>query len=180
MLIVCMTYSRVYVCVCNSACILQVLNTGGYAIDTTPTGIQVRYTAQDIPISPWLTPATWTFTLTLSNAGLAWVKDGVLDLSLQVIGTTRMSYKPWPAFLHLKRGQTLSPLVPVMVGDNLNSMANRVPVVTRVARSEREKNGWSHLMRDVTLSYSGNSAAIAACPTHFVQSNHKAQKCLCC
>lgn len=56
----------------------------GWPTGVTPVGISVRYTAQDIPISPWLAPATWTYTITQDSPWLAAVKDGVLDLSLQV------------------------------------------------------------------------------------------------
>lgn len=62
-------------------------------------------------------------------------------MNLQMMGASRLQYKPWPAFLHLKRGRDISPLVPVMVGDNPTSMGPRVPAVTRVARTERTAAG---------------------------------------
>jgi hypothetical protein len=113
------------------------LDTSGWSQGRTPSGIQVRYTAQDVPISPWLAPSAWTYTITQDSPYLANLNDGVLDLSLQVMGTNRLTYRPWPAFLHLKRNRTLSALVPVMVGDNPTSMGPRIPGVTRVAKSER-------------------------------------------
>lgn len=64
--------------------LLQPIGGDGWPTGTTPAGITVRYTAQDTPISPWLTPATWTYTITQDSPWLAAVKDGVLDLSLQV------------------------------------------------------------------------------------------------
>lgn len=90
---------------------------------------------------PWLTPASWTYTITQDSPWLANLKDGVLDLNLQVMGASRLQYKPWPAFLHLKRGRDISSLVRVMVGDNPTSMGPRVPAVTRVARTERTAAG---------------------------------------
>ena len=123
-------------------CRLQVIGAyDGWPSSTSTAGLQVRYTVQDVPVSPWLTNTTWTYTLTVDSPMLANLNDGVLDINLQVLGASRMAFKPWPAFLHLKRNRAISPLVPVMVGDSVNSMANKVPAVTRVARSDRKAAG---------------------------------------
>jgi hypothetical protein len=94
----------------------------------------------------WGSSGTWTFcamssSLTSdmgrSRLTLGGLRHCWLQMRLQVLGATRGEYRPWPAFLHLKRGRVVSPLVPVMVGDNPTSMGPRIPVVTRLARSER-------------------------------------------
>mmetsp|Transcript_17951 Transcript_17951/g.38548 ORF Transcript_17951/g.38548 Transcript_17951/m.38548 type:complete len:859 (+) Transcript_17951:175-2751(+) len=119
-------------------------NNDNYGEIVNPTGrsINVRYTVMGVPVSGWLTPsaASFPFNLSISNPALRYVKDGVADLSVEVRGTARMDYKPWPAFLHLMRGLPLSPLVPIMGGDQVNLGSGWVPGVTRVARTERRQN----------------------------------------
>lgn len=61
---------------------VEPLDNSGYAVGT-PSGIQVRYVAQDVPISPWLAPSAWSYTITVDSPWLANLNDGVLDLNLQ-------------------------------------------------------------------------------------------------
>lgn len=140
----------------------------GWPSSTSTAGLQVRYTVQDVPISPWLSPSNWKYTITQDSPMLANFNDGVLDISLQVMGSNRMGFKPWPAFLHLKRNRPISPLVPVMVGDNPNSMGPRVPVVTRVARSERRATGEGRESRGLCPLFAGQQAATLVTSSHAV------------
>jgi hypothetical protein len=155
------------------------LDTNGNPTGTIPTGIQVRYTAQDVPISPWLAPTSWTYTLTFDSAWLANLNDGVLDLSVQVMGQTRMQFRPWPAFLHMNRGLQQSALVPIMVGDSLTSMAWRVPGVTRIARSERKESGvremWEVVCGGIAARCAGGSSQQArprGCQAGWLRATH--------
>lgn len=125
---------------------------------SVPSGLSVRYTAQGVPISPWLKTYPFTYSIAQDSAWLSTVKDGVLDLNLQVMGSNRMLVRPWPAFLHLKRGNDLSPLVPIMVGDNPTSMGPRVAAVTRVTRTDRKASG--KCMRRLVVFEAANSLCL--------------------
>lgn len=90
-----------------------------------------------VPVSGWLAPGAWDLRLNATSAALRFHKDGVLDISLEVSGPARQMYRPWPAFLHLKRNRPLSSLVPVMLGDTPTMAGVWVPGVTRIDRRER-------------------------------------------
>ena len=79
-------------------------------------GIQVRYLVHGVPVSGWLS-TPFTFTLAIDNPALDALPDGVHDLSLDVQATDRANYKPRPVYLHLARGRTVSPLVPILGRD---------------------------------------------------------------
>jgi len=90
-----------------------------------------------LPVSRWLSPSNLDLDLAENSPALNHVKDGVLDISVEVMGADKAQYKPWPAFLHLQRGKPLSALVPVMAGDALMSTPNWIPIATRVDRADR-------------------------------------------
>lgn len=77
------------------------------------SGVEVRYTVHGIPVSEWLSPST-PFTLRIDNPGLDALSDGFHDISVDVRGTNRASFKPHRAFLHMTRGRAVSTLVPVI------------------------------------------------------------------
>eukprot|EP00775_Hariotina_reticulata_P008648 gene8648-8829_t len=117
---------------------IQVLNNRDpWTEGLSAQNIQVRYTVMGIPVSKWLSSSNLDLDLSVNAPALNHVKDGVLDISVEVMGTDRAQYKPWPAFLHLKRGRALTPLVPVMVGDFVTSTPNWIPLVTRMDRTDR-------------------------------------------
>jgi len=89
-----------------------------------------------LPVSGWLNPGSFDLNLTLTTPALNYVRDGVLDISLEVSGPARAQYQPYPAFLHLQRGRTVSPLVPMMVDDQLSTPV-WIPHVIRIDRRDR-------------------------------------------
>lgn len=116
-----------------------------------------------LPVSPWLRWDDRQTTMSIDHPMLCYVGDGVLDVSLEIRGPARDSYKPWPAFLHLSRagiagsgcgsvagsgpGQQVpvSGLVPVMMGDSpTHAVQPWAPGVLRLQRSERRQGpgGW--------------------------------------
>jgi hypothetical protein len=80
------------------------------------TDIQVRYMVHGVPISDWL-PTPFTFNILISNPAFDSLPDGLHDISVDVMGSSKMDYKPRPMFLHLLRGKAVSPIVPLMSRD---------------------------------------------------------------
>ena len=77
------------------------------------SGIEIRYTVHDVPVSEWLSPGT-PFTLRVDNPALNALSDGFHDISVEVRGPNRAGFKPHRAFLHMTRGREVSTLVPVI------------------------------------------------------------------
>jgi hypothetical protein len=85
-------------------------------LNPAEAGVQVRYTVHDVPVSDWLS-APYIYTLSIDNGALGTLQDGVHDLSLEVQGPARETFKPRPVYLHLARGRPVSPLVPILGRD---------------------------------------------------------------
>lgn len=77
------------------------------------SGIEIRYTVHDVPVSDWQSPAT-PFTLRIDNPALDVLTDGFHDISVDVRGANRERFKPHRAFLHITRGREVSTLVPII------------------------------------------------------------------
>jgi len=77
------------------------------------SGIEIRYTVHGVPVSEWLSPST-PFTLRVDNPALDALADGFHDISVEVRGVNRASFKPHRAFLHMTRGRAVSKLVPLI------------------------------------------------------------------
>lgn len=113
-------------------------------LDPTQSGVDVRYTVHGLPVSPWLAPeSSFLYTIRIDNPALQGLPAGVHDLSLEVRGANRYDFKPYPAFLHIKRGaEPVSPLVPVIVADNPYSESVWSPGVTYANPAERRLTGF--------------------------------------
>src|SRR5688500_7061125 len=57
------------------------------------TGIEIRYTVHGVPVSEWLSPTT-LFNLRVDNPALDALNDGFHDISVEVRGPNRASFKP--------------------------------------------------------------------------------------
>ncbi len=79
------------------------------------SGIEIRYTVHGVPVSDWRSPAI-PFTLRIDNPALDALADGFHDISVEVRGSDRASFKPHRAFLHMTRGREVSTLVPIING----------------------------------------------------------------
>jgi hypothetical protein len=87
-------------------------------LDPAQSGIEVRYTVHNVPVSAWLLPP-FTFVLNIDNPALAGLSDGFHDINLEARGAGRNSFKPQPAFLHLTRAHgAISTMVPIIAGDD--------------------------------------------------------------
>ncbi|HEX6160427.1 MAG TPA: hypothetical protein VF111_09705 [Thermoanaerobaculia bacterium] len=82
-------------------------------VDPAQSGIEIRYTVHGVPVSDWLSPAS-PFTLRVDNPALDALSDGFHDISVEVRGANRASFKPHRAFLHMTRGRAVSTLVPII------------------------------------------------------------------
>lgn len=117
------------------------------AADTlTPaeSGIDVRYTVHGVPVSDWLAPATnFEFTLRVDNPALGAISDGFHDISLEVRGANRLSFKPHRAFLHMTRNEgPVSTLVPIINSvTSYNGVDDFGPAVVYVDSRQRRLNG---------------------------------------
>lgn len=97
---------------------VEIIGNDNYEIlDPAQSGIEVRYTVHNVPVSGWL-PPPFSFVLNIDNPALNALSDGFHDISLEARGAGRNNFKPQPAFLHLTRMGTLSPVVPIIAGDD--------------------------------------------------------------
>jgi hypothetical protein len=108
------------------------------------SGVEVRYTVHGVPVSDWLAPATnFEFTLRIDNPALNALSDGFHDISLEVRGANRLSFKPHRAFLHMTRDErpvsTLVPIINSVTG--YNGSGDFGPAVVYVDSRNRRFNG---------------------------------------
>lgn len=97
---------------------VEIIGANNYEIlDPAQSGIEIRYTVHGVPVSGWL-PSPFTYQLSIDNPALDNLADGFHDISLEARGSARNDFKPHPVFLHLTRGRPLSPLVPIIAGDD--------------------------------------------------------------
>jgi hypothetical protein len=77
------------------------------------SGVEIRYTVHGVAVSEWQSPST-PFTLHIDNPALDALADGFHDISVDVRGANRASFKPHRAFLHMTRGREVSTIVPII------------------------------------------------------------------
>ena len=98
------------------------LYTNNSAYEETPivgSGLtQIRFLVHGVDVSGWLAldRNDFTWLLHIDNAGLDGLLDGIHDISVEVNGAARDSYMPAPIFVHITRGRSVSPDVPIMAG----------------------------------------------------------------
>jgi hypothetical protein len=111
-------------------------------IDPQQSGIEIRYLVHGVPVSEWLSPST-PFTLHIDNPALDALSDGFHDISVDVRGPNRASFKPHRVFLHMTRGRAVSTLVPLInsvTGYNGDG-GDFGPAVVYVDSSQRRMTG---------------------------------------
>ena len=95
-------------------------NNSGYdEVAITASGLtQIRFLVHGVDVSGWLAldRDDFTWNLHIDNPGLNGLADGLHDISTEVQGPARDSYKPAPIFVHVTRGRAVSDLVPIMAG----------------------------------------------------------------
>jgi hypothetical protein len=97
---------------------VEIIGSSNYeTLDPSQSGIEVRYTVHNVPVSNWLAPP-FTFVLKIDNPALGSLSDGFHDISFEARGAARNNFKPQPAFLHLTRHGVISPVVPIIAGDD--------------------------------------------------------------
>ena len=80
----------------------------------------------------------FTWTLHIDNPGLNGLADGIHDISTEVQGAARASYKPAPIFVHVTRGRAVSDLVPIMAGSVSPTLIDAGPHVQYVRAADRQ------------------------------------------
>jgi Calx-beta domain/Fibronectin type III domain len=97
---------------------VEIIGSNNYeTLDPSQSGIEVRYTVHNVPVSGWLAPP-FIFVLNINNPALGSLSDGFHDISFEARGAARNNFKPQPAFLHLTRHGAISPVVPIIAGDD--------------------------------------------------------------
>ncbi len=118
------------------------LNNSGYdEVAITQSGLsQVRFLVHGVDVSGWLSldRDDFTWTLDIDNPGLNGLTDGLHDISTEVQGAARASYKPAPIFLHVTRGRAISDLVPIMAGSVSPTLIDAGPHVQYVRATDRQ------------------------------------------
>lgn len=85
--------------------IAPILRSGYDEMDPATSGLQMRYTVHNVPVSDWLDPP-FRFELRIDNPALSQLQDGVHDLSVDVRGAGRADFKPLRGFVHISRDKT--------------------------------------------------------------------------
>lgn len=99
---------------------------------------RARLTMRGAPVTAWIPIAQFDpVMLSIDAAGLASLPDGIHDLSVEVEGASQQQYKPAPIFLHLTRGRTVSPQVPI-----ISDYVRAGPHVVYVSAAERQMRGY--------------------------------------
>ena len=112
-----------------------------------PPGNQVRYMIREIPISNWL-DAPWTFVLNITNPALEQLLDGIHAITIEVQGPNRDQIRPLAVYLHLARGKSIDPTVPIIahnatsVYDDYENYNSQGPGIVYVNRSDRHNQGY--------------------------------------
>lgn len=97
---------------------VRLLQNGNYwtTIPFAQSGLtRGRVTIHGVPLTDWLPVAQLDgFVVRLDAPSLASLPDGIHDLSITVEGAAQMDYKPAPIFVHVTKGQPVSPQVPIL------------------------------------------------------------------
>ncbi|MFK7889712.1 MAG: hypothetical protein AB8B63_02760 [Granulosicoccus sp.] len=129
--------------------IAPIIINGLSELDTSATGLQLRYKVRDVVVSGWLDPP-FRFVLNIDNPALAQLADGVHDLSVDVRGAARSEFKPGRAFVHLSRDKSVGEpfgfdtSVPIIhaIHDRSTSGLFTGPGVVYVSPAEREEKAF--------------------------------------
>ena len=91
----------------------------GGPIDLGDLGLEIRYTLNDTPLSPWLR-YPYMYTFGLETKAVANMKsDGFHILSLEHRGPSQSRYKPRAIFLHLSRsGRPIDTRIAIIEGEH--------------------------------------------------------------
>lgn len=76
----------------------------GNLAENAPDGLEVRYTAAGVPITPWRSAKSPRVSVSIDAPELAGFPDGQRRLSFELRGPGRIMFLPYPAQLHLTRG----------------------------------------------------------------------------
>lgn len=118
------------------------LNNSGYEeVAITQSGLtQIRFLVHGVDVSGWLplSQDVFTWLLHIDNPGLDGLADGLHDISTEVQGAARSSFKPAPIFLHVTRGRAVSDLVPIMAGSVSPTLIDAGPHVQYVRAADRQ------------------------------------------
>ena len=101
---------------------------------------QIRFLVHGVDVSGWLAldRNDFTWLLHIDNAGLDGLLDGIHDISVEVNGAARDSYMPAPIFVHITRGRSVSPDVPIMATSVGSMIVDAGPHVQYVRAADRQ------------------------------------------
>ena len=104
----------------------------------------IRFLVHGVDVSGWLPldRDDFTWNLHIDNPGLNGLADGIHDISTEVQGTARATFKPAPIFVHVTRGRAVSDLVPIMAGSVSPTLIDAGPHVQYVRAAERQPRAY--------------------------------------